>query len=206
MLLVLTRALLAFLAAAAVALALAWFMYFLTHSSEMRLANAERVQMLDFVRLRRDETVQRKERKPERPEINEVPDAPPAADSAASEGRTLAVSAPAPVSTDLDVGIGMGIGSGDGEYLPIVKVAPIYPRRAAQRGITGTCLVTYTVTTAGTVKDVTVVAGACENEIFARPSIDAAYRFKYKPRVINGEAIEVSGVFNRFYYEKRGAQ
>jgi protein TonB len=205
-LLTLSRALLALVAAAAVALALAWFMYFLTHSSEMRLASSERVQMLDFVRLRRDETVERKERKPERPEVNEVPDAPPAAESATAEGRTLAVSAPAPVSADLDVGIGMGIGSGDGEYLPIVKVAPIYPRRAAQRGITGTCLVTYTVTTLGTVKDVRVVEGACENEVFARPSIEAAYRFKYKPRVINGEAVEVTGVFNRFFYEKRGTQ
>ena len=206
MLLLLSRALLALLAAAAVALALAWFMYFLTHSSEMRLADAKRVQMLDFVRLSRDETIERKERKPERPEVNEVPDAPPAADSTTNDGRTLAVSAPAPVSADIDVGIGMGLGSGDGEYLPIVKVAPIYPRRAAQRGITGTCLVTYTVTTAGTVKDVRVVEGACENEIFARPSIDAAYRFKYKPRVINGEAVEVTGVFNRFFYEKRGTQ
>jgi hypothetical protein len=27
--------------------------------------------------------------------------------------------------------------SGDGEYLPIVKVAPIYPRRAQTRGISG---------------------------------------------------------------------
>jgi protein TonB len=26
---------------------------------------------------------------------------------------------------------------GDGEYLPIVKVAPVYPRRALERGITG---------------------------------------------------------------------
>jgi hypothetical protein len=30
----------------------------------------------------------------------------------------------------------LGIG-GDGEYLPIVKVAPVYPRRALERGITG---------------------------------------------------------------------
>jgi protein TonB len=205
-LLTLTRSLLALLVAGSVAVALAWFMYFLTHSSEMRLANAERVQMLDFVRLRRDETVQRKDRKPERPEVNEIPDAPPAADEAAADGATLTVSAPGPVSADLDIGAGLGFGGGDGEYLPIVKVAPIYPRRAPQRDITGTCLVTYTVTTLGTVKDVRIVEGACENEIFARPSIDAAYRFKYKPRVINGEAIEVTGVFNRFYYEKISAE
>ncbi|MEO1078140.1 MAG: TonB family protein [Pseudomonadota bacterium] len=196
----------ALVAAVVVALSLAWFMYFLTHSSELRLSATDRVQMLDFVRLKREELTERKERKPQRPEVQDVPDAPPNADNARSDGATLAVSAPTVVSADLDLGGGLGLGTGDGEYLPIVKVAPIYPRRAAERGITGTCLVTYTVTTLGTVKDVKIVEGACENEIFARPSVEAAYRFKYKPRVINGEAIEVLGVYNRFFYEQQQRQ
>ena len=192
--------------AAAIALSLAWLMYFLTHSSQMRLATADRIQMLDFVRLKREESIERKDRRPERPQVNEVPDAPPTADQNAAEGAVLAVNAPAPLQADLNVGAGIGLGSADGEYLPIVKVAPIYPRRAAERGITGTCLVSYTVTTLGTVRDVRIVEGFCEEEIFARPSIEAAYRFKYKPRVINGEAVEVLGVFNRFYYEKGAAR
>ncbi len=196
------RPLLGFATASIMALALAWFMYFLTHSSEMRLSATDRVQMLDFVRLKRNEVAERKDRKPERPEINEVPDAPPNADQSNSSANTLAVSAPMTVDANLSIGRGIGLGSGDGEYLPIVKVAPIYPRRAAERGITGTCMVTYTVTTAGTVKDVSVVEGQCENYLFARPSIDAAYRFKYKPRVIDGQAVEVTGIYNRFYYEQ----
>ena len=44
-----------------------------------------------------------------------------------------------------------GMSSGDGEYLPIVKVAPIYPRRAQTRGISGYCIVEYTVTTSGAI-------------------------------------------------------
>ncbi len=197
------RSLWGFVIAFAVALSLAWFMYFLTHSSQMRLSNTDRVQMLDFVRLKRNESVERKDRKPERPEVNEVPEAPPTAQQNSSAGNTLAVSAPAPMATDLDVGRGIGLGTGDGEYLPIVKVAPVYPRRAAERGITGTCLVVYNVTTSGTVKDVELVPGACENSIFERPSIEAAYRFKYKPRVIDGQPVEVIGVYNRFFYEQR---
>jgi protein TonB len=46
-----------------------------------------------------------------------------------------------------------GMSSGDGEYLPIVKVAPIYPRRAQTRGVTGYCIVEYTVTTTGAIRD-----------------------------------------------------
>lgn len=196
------RPLLAPVLAIGVALLLAWFMYFLTHSSQMRLSANDRVQMLDFVRLKRNEIAERKDRRPDRPEVSEVPEAPPMADQSSAGGSTLAVSAPPSMSADIDIGGGLGLGSGDGEYLPIVKVAPVYPRRAAERGITGTCLVTYTVTTAGTIRDVSIVEGGCEEEMFARPSVEAALRFKYKPRIINGEPVEVLGVYNRFYYER----
>jgi protein TonB len=105
---------------------------------------------------------------------------------------TLAVSAPIAMERDLNVGIGGGLGiGGDGEYLPIVKVAPVYPRRALERGITGTCLVDLHGHHRRHRADVSVVEGECDNDIFARPSIEAAYRFKYKPRVIDGEAVEV---------------
>jgi len=101
-----------------------------------------------------------------------------------------------------------GLSSGDGEYLPIVKVAPIYPRRAQTRGITGYCIVTYTVTTTGAIRDPYV-----ENEedcspkgIFESASLKAALKFKYKPRVVDGEAIEVAGVQNKFTYELEGGR
>ena len=85
--------------------------------------------------------------------------------------------------------------------MPIVKVAPVYPSRALARDLAGTCLVEYTVTTAGTVRDVVVIEDQCTDRVFQKPSIDAALRFKYKPRVIDGVATEVQGVWNRFRYE-----
>ncbi|MEE4202721.1 MAG: energy transducer TonB [Halieaceae bacterium] len=93
-----------------------------------------------------------------------------------------------------------GMSSGDGEYLPIVKVAPIYPRRAQTRGITGYCIVEYTVTTSGSIRDPQPVD--CQPAgIFESASVKAALKFKYKPRVVDGEAIEVAGVQNKFTYE-----
>ena len=92
-----------------------------------------------------------------------------------------------------------GMSSGDGEYLPIVKVAPIYPRRAQTRGISGYCIVEYTVTTSGAIRD--PVAVDCQPEgVFEKASVKAALKFKYKPRVVDGEAIEVAGVQNKFTY------
>lgn len=192
------------------ALLLAWFMYFLISANELTLEASERVQMLDFVRVKREEAVQRKDRKPERPDLQQAPDAPPSMKDANSSdaASTLAVSAPT-VSVAGDLGLnrsGIGIGAGEGDYLPIVKIAPIYPQRALARGITGTCTVRYTVTTAGTVKNVEVVPDMCVEEMFAKPSVEAAKRFRYKPRVIDGDAVEVQGVYNMFHFEGKQSE
>ncbi|MEO0437085.1 MAG: energy transducer TonB [Pseudomonadota bacterium] len=93
-----------------------------------------------------------------------------------------------------------GMSSGDGEYLPIVKVAPIYPRRAQTRGITGYCIVEYTVTKSGSIRN-PVPVDCSPSGVFERASVKAAEKFKYKPRVVDGEPIEVAGVQNKFTYE-----
>ena len=93
-----------------------------------------------------------------------------------------------------------GMSSGDGEYLPIVKVAPIYPRRAQTRGISGYCIVEYVVTKSGSIRDPQPVD--CQpSGVFESASVKAALKFKYKPRVVDGEPIEVAGVQNKFTYE-----
>jgi protein TonB len=90
--------------------------------------------------------------------------------------------------------------SGDGEYLPIVKVAPVYPRRAQTRGISGYCIVEYTVTRTGSIRDPRAVD--CQpSGVFESASVAAAEKFKYRPRVVDGEPIEVAGVQNMFTYE-----
>jgi periplasmic protein TonB len=104
-------------------------------------------------------------------------------------------------STQVKVSINSsGMSSGDGEYLPIVKVAPIYPRRAQTRGISGYCIVEYVVTKTGSIRD--PIAVDCSPQgVFESASVKAAEKFKYKPRVVDGEPIEVAGVQNKFTYE-----
>ena len=93
------------------------------------------------------------------------------------------------------------LGVGEGDYLPIVKVAPIYPQRALSRGVQGFCVVQYTVTRQGTTRDPMVVESMCTSSLFHRASVQAALKFKYKPRVIDGKPVEVPGVQNKFTYE-----
>ena len=189
-----------------VALALTLFMHVLIQSTEADLnEKTSRVQNLDFVRVRKEENTQRKERTPERP-ITEAPSTPPVptSQSAASQRSGLAVSAPSfenAAQGALGDSGAVGFGQQEGEYLPIVKPQPLYPLQAMRRGIEGTCMVSYTVTATGSTRDVRVVPGQCSNDLFREVSIEAARKFKYKPRVLNGEAIEVPGVRNRFIYE-----
>ncbi len=178
------------------------FMYILIESTEQRLDESNRMHMLDFVRIKRDEASQRKQRKPERPLTTKAPPAPPTPKSNLSDdlGDALQIS-DIPAATDAgSMMFGSSFGMSDGEYLPIVKVAPIYPMSALKRGIVGTCLVQYTVTPAGTVKDVFVIEEECKIVVFRKVSMQAAVKFKYKPRIIDGEAITVPGVKNRFVF------
>jgi len=141
--------------------------------------------------------------KPEQPE-NQPPDVPePEFDNPDVDTGGIAMAAP---GMDGDLGLGLGNNfSGDGDYMPIVAVAPEYPRRAASRGIEGFATVQFTVTTSGATKDVVVIDGVTkdgrETSIFDRAAIRAAERFKFRPRVIDGEAVEVPGVTYRFVFE-----
>ncbi len=112
--------------------------------------------------------------------------------------------APVKVSADIKLG-GIGLGASDGDYMPIVKVAPIYPSRALSRGIEGYVIVEFTVTKSGTVQDPFVVEGFASSgrptTLFNSAAIKAALKFKYKPKVINGEPVDVAGVQNKITFK-----
>jgi protein TonB len=89
--------------------------------------------------------------------------------------------------------------SSDGEYLPMYKASPQYPVRALQRRLEGYVIVEFVVTAAGAVRDVIVVESS--SPIFEQAAVEAALKFKYQPRVIDGQPIEVSGVQNRITFK-----
>jgi len=156
--------------------------------------------IVDFVRLEDDQEIEVKQRKPKPPPPPDEPppDMPkPEFDSSdVSQGVDIGA---VDVNVDLNVG-GVGGFSSDGEYLPIVKVAPVYPRRAQTRGIEGYVLLEFTVTKTGAVIDPVVIESKPPG-IFDRAAINAALKFKYKPKVVNGEAIDVAGVRNMITFE-----
>jgi protein TonB len=108
-------------------------------------------------------------------------------------------------SIEIDTGLQLSnasISATDGDMLPLVAIAPQYPTRAAQRGIEGWCLVSFTVNGLGNVEeDSIVVVDAEPSSMFDRSSIRAAGRFKFQPRVVDGQGVAVEDVQYVFRYE-----
>ncbi len=189
--------------ALSVTLSLFWVMQYLIATADRSLNDDVAGNLLDFVRVKRDETIRRKQLKPKKPPQPDTPPPQPPTpkmDDLNPNAEKIAISA-VPVETDIEMTGGFSLGVGEGDYLPIVKVAPIYPNRALTRGVEGFCVVQYTVTNLGTTKDPFVITDQCTSSLFHRASVNAALKFKYKPRIIDGEAVEVPGVQNKFTYE-----
>ena len=100
----------------------------------------------------------------------------------------------------------------DEEYLPLIKIQPVYPRRAQERGINGYSIVSFDINEDGTINNIKAVEGMCgpvgssqsnyrSCTTFDEASIKAAEKMKYKPRLINGKAVKVEGVLHKFTYE-----
>lgn len=190
----------------AITLGLFFLMQSLIQSGGSALTEPPEGSVLDFVRVKQDEQVESKERKPRKPPPPKEPPPPmeqPQMDSPSPDGEGSGLDFAADVSGDVALDGGLALESGDGEYLPIVKVAAVYPRRALQRGIEGFVIVEFTVTKQGSVRDPFVVE-ANPQGIFEQAALDAALKFKYKPRVVNGEPTEVSGVQNRITFKIDG--
>ncbi|MCP5165976.1 MAG: TonB family protein [Pseudomonadales bacterium] len=176
-----------------------FIMQYLIAMADPKIDDSKQRRLADILMPEREIETNLKEQKPDKVDDPEEP--PPDLDTPDVDmDMDVEVVNVAPTA-QVDVSISStGMATGDGEYLPIVKVAPIYPRRAQSRGITGYCIVEYTVTTSGAIRDPKAVD--CDPPgVFDSASVKASLKFKYKPRVVDGVPIEVGGVQNKFTYE-----
>lgn len=76
----------------------------------------------------------------------------------------------------------------EGDIIPLVRIEPQYPRRAALGKIEGWVEVEFTITETGTVADPSVKRSQ-PPRIFDREAMRAILRWKFKPRIVEGKAI-----------------
>jgi len=180
-----------------------WVMQALISMEGAGLGDAGPRYNINFVRLKRDETLNEKKRKmPDRTPPEEQPPPPPM-----NLARNLDLNQDIggiDVGIDLDLGLGDGTGivahQGDTDIVPVVRVNPQYPIRAEERGIEGWVELEFTISAAGTVKDARV-SSAKPKGVFDRAALRAIKKWKYNPKIEDGVAVERPGVTVRLRFD-----
>lgn len=191
------RVLVSALGAIGVTLALFYLMHYLVYSTDRLTPKDTSVVDINFRQVQlEDELKTRDRRKPEEPPPPKDPPPPP---KMQVENVNQPVS-PLPdlQAPNLDVpfsgsgpflgGLRAGGGTADGQLIPLVRIQPQYPRRAALAGIEGWVKVEFTITETGSVTDPRVV-DAKPPRIFNQEAIRAILKWKFKPRVVNGQPV-----------------
>ena len=187
--------------AAAFTLMLFYAMQSLINNAGVQMDEIEGGYVLDFVRIKDTEKIEVDEENSAR---LPNPQAPPPMPDQMDEDRVkpgqlqLNLSG-VNISNQLDIGGGIGFDNIDGDYLPLVKVAPTYPRRALRRGLEGWVIIEFTVDKTGKVVDPIVVESNPPN-VFDNAALKAVLRFKYKPRVVDDKPVAVAGVQHKISF------
>lgn len=145
-----------------------------------------------------DEIMTKSRRKPKKPPPPKDPPPPPKMQISKMDQQVQNM--PRMDLPNLDVplvgGEGMFIGNfqqvdqkAEGDIIPVVVIRPMYPREAAMTGTEGWVKVEFTITEVGTVKDPRVIDSK-PPRIFNREAIRAILKWKFKPRVVEGIAVE----------------
>ena len=159
--------------------------------------------VVEFVRLKKDSEPEIKKRQLPKKEKPEEPPPPPDLDLSLSKSLQdgLQVMALA-VGLDfaLEGGPNIGAVASDGAVVPVVRVSPQYPPRAAERGTEGWVELRFGISAAGTVQDAEVT-NSHPGTVFDRAALRAVRKWKYNPKIEDGQPVERYGVTVRLEFE-----
>lgn len=114
----------------------------------------------------------------EKPAVSNTPVAP------VSTPQPVSRPAPAVVSNEPKISTGV---------IPLERVPPKYPARAAERHIEGWVKIEFTITTSGEVENAVVVE-AEPAEVFDQAALKAINQWTFKEKIVNGVAVEQRAV------------
>lgn len=181
-----------------VALMLFWVMHTLiSGTSDIKRSDDSAVR-LDFIKVDQDELENVKKRTPPpEPEPPEKPPPPPkiTVDNPDQPARNMPKMDMPRISLGLTSGSGPYLGrwsAGDpgaeGDIIPIVRIEPQFPREALLKGINGWVEVEFTIEPDGSVSNPKVVDSQ-PPRIFDRNALRAIYKWKFKPRIVDGKPV-----------------
>lgn len=203
---------LAFAAASLVTLLLFYAMDFMISGKGSGLRATDNSTIIEFVRLKQEQDAALKNRR--RPERRPLPQSAPSLPSNKLVSRDSPVTPKLKMEMPMLEGIklqggpflgGFGQSGTDGmekagagvagdfnineDVVPLTRIAPQYPRKAARKGIEGWVKVEFTVLKDGSVTDA-VVVDAKPGRIFNRAALKAILRWKFRPKQVDGKPVE----------------
>ncbi len=159
--------------------------------------------IVEFVRLKKDSEPEIKKRQLPKKQKPEEPPPPPdlslSRTTSLDEGlQDLALA----VGLDLSIGGGPNLGAAvsDSDPVPVVRVNPQYPPRAAERGTEGWVELRFTISASGTVQDAEVTKSR-PGKVFDRAALRAVRRWKYNPKIKDGNPVERHGITVRLEFK-----
>ena len=171
--------------------------YIVKPSSEsLKTENSFRV--VDFIRLKKDTSLKEKSRtipdKPEPPKKPPPPDlitpglqAPPQAPNLDIEFPDISV------PTDFKGAfLGPQNQGGNSQVIPLVRINPQYPRNELLGGVEGWVKIQFVVFPDGSVSSPRVIESK-PPRVFDSSALRAIKKWKFKPKVVNGVAVEQAG-------------
>lgn len=157
---------------------------------------------LDFVRVKRSTDINKKVRiKPKKPKPPPPPPKkrvpnfvkPKAPTHAPVRTPQLRITPPVNLSASSILGDAFVSSESKGVVstglVPLVRVNPIYPRRAKKLKKEGGVKLEFTITRAGTVRDISIVESK-PKKVFDNAAIRALSKWKFRAKVVDGNAVE----------------
>ncbi|MDD3763300.1 MAG: energy transducer TonB [Nevskiales bacterium] len=197
------RTAVAVLMAAVVVAGLFWLMHTLIMGRDITAKKGGESAAIDFVRLKRDSQLETRTRsKPQKPPPPKKPPPPQMKVQAQAKPDMSPTPFNVPkmnLPTTISGGPFLGNFSaddiqGDGELIPLVRIAPQYPRQALRDGISGEVTLEITVGPDGSVKSARVKS-AKPRGYFESAAVSAAYKGRFRPKVVDGKPQETTGVY-----------
>ena len=171
--------------------------YLIEVSEAVESAPRERMKLVFLPQLD-DTEVQVDEHPPVRPDppVAPPPLVPPTELSSETPGIGIPIAPPPPTVRQH---VPTVLGTTSNPPINIIAVQPNYPLAASQRGQEGYVIVSFDVTEMGTVSNVVVIETS--SSVFNKSAIDAAYRFRYKARMVDGVPRAALGIRKLFKFK-----
>lgn len=186
---------------ALITFAMFWTMHLLIEGGKYIAGQGESLATVDFVRLKKESDLETRERKkPPKPEPPKQPPPPkmkvdtPPPDAPPTPFQMPKLNIPTNISGGPFLGSFVGGDlSGYSELIPLVRIAPRYPRNAARDRIEGFVDFEVVVNPDGTVRAARPVKSQPRG-VFESAGMQAIMKWKFKPKIVDGKAVEQKAI------------